>query len=103
MDITCEVKMLRHQKNEFTMSVRNHTATVICKNKREGKQRASQAILQVRQEKLKHTFLGFLFLALVVTLSKLGDSEDKVFALTVILTFVYLIIVDLTSVNITKR
>ncbi|XP_044741580.1 microprocessor complex subunit DGCR8 [Chrysoperla carnea] len=37
---------LKHQKNEFTMTVGKHKATVICKNKRDGKQRASQAILQ---------------------------------------------------------
>ncbi|XP_018572010.1 microprocessor complex subunit DGCR8 [Anoplophora glabripennis] len=38
----------RHQGkgNEFTMTVGKHTATVACKNKRDGKQRASQAILQ---------------------------------------------------------
>lgn len=36
----------KHQGNEFTMSVGKHTATVLCKNKRDGKQRASQAILQ---------------------------------------------------------
>ncbi|KAJ8927624.1 hypothetical protein NQ314_019885, partial [Rhamnusium bicolor] len=36
----------KHQGNEFTMKVGKHTATVACKNKRDGKQRASQAILQ---------------------------------------------------------
>lgn len=36
----------KHQGNEFTMSVAKHTVTVQCKNKRDGKQRASQAILQ---------------------------------------------------------
>lgn len=46
MHIKYEVNTLRHQKNEFTMSVGRHTAKVICKNKRDGKQRASQAILQ---------------------------------------------------------
>lgn len=47
IDIKYQVNTLRHQKNEFKMSVGNHSATVICKNKREGKQRASQSILQV--------------------------------------------------------
>lgn len=37
----------RHKLNEFTMTVGKHTKTVICRNKREGKQMASQAILQV--------------------------------------------------------
>ena len=46
IDIKYQVNTLRHQKNEFKMSVGNHSATVICKNKREGKQRASQSILQ---------------------------------------------------------
>lgn len=40
------MKLLKHQKNEYKMKVSNHEATVICKNKREGKQRAAQAILQ---------------------------------------------------------
>ncbi|XP_022901035.2 microprocessor complex subunit DGCR8 [Onthophagus taurus] len=46
MKISYEGHTLKHQKNEFMMTVGKHTATVICKNKRDGKQRASQAILQ---------------------------------------------------------
>ncbi|GFG37253.1 hypothetical protein Cfor_10946 [Coptotermes formosanus] len=46
MHIKYEVNTLRHQKNEFTMTVGRHKAKVICKNKRAGKQRASQSILQ---------------------------------------------------------
>lgn len=45
-DIKYEINTLKHQKNQFTMTVGKHTATVICKNKRDGKQRASQGILQ---------------------------------------------------------
>lgn len=37
-----------NQKNEYTITVGKHKATVVCRNKKEGKQRASQAILQVR-------------------------------------------------------
>ncbi|XP_066248684.1 microprocessor complex subunit DGCR8 [Euwallacea similis] len=37
----------KHQGNEFTMTVGKYTTTVACKNKRDGKQRASQAILQM--------------------------------------------------------
>lgn len=44
---------LKNQKNEFTMTVGKHTATVVCRNKRDGKQRASQAILQVCPKWLK--------------------------------------------------
>ncbi|XP_014667207.1 PREDICTED: microprocessor complex subunit DGCR8-like [Priapulus caudatus] len=44
--IACEVTNNQHQKNEFTMTVGKHSAKVTCKNKREGKQRAAQAILQ---------------------------------------------------------
>ena len=44
-DIETDVKLLKHQKNEYKMKVGPHEATVICKNKREGKQRAAQAIL----------------------------------------------------------
>ncbi|XP_026468757.1 microprocessor complex subunit DGCR8 [Ctenocephalides felis] len=46
MHINYEVNTVKHQKNEFTMTVGKHVAKVICKNKRDGKQRASQAILQ---------------------------------------------------------
>lgn len=46
MHIKYEVNALRHQRNEFMMTVGRHTAKVICKNKRDGKQRASQSILQ---------------------------------------------------------
>ncbi|KAF4516864.1 hypothetical protein B566_EDAN014375 [Ephemera danica] len=46
MSINYDVNNSRHQKNEYTMTVGKHTTTVICKNKRDGKQRASQAILQ---------------------------------------------------------
>lgn len=45
--IKYEVNTAKHKKNEFTMTVGKHTAKVYCKNKRDGKQRASQAILQV--------------------------------------------------------
>lgn len=37
----------KHQGNEFTMTVGKYTTTVSCKNKRDGKQRASQSILQM--------------------------------------------------------
>lgn len=50
LHISYQGNKLKHQKNEFTMTVGKHTATVICKNKRDGKQRASQAILQVRKK-----------------------------------------------------
>ena len=43
-----EMKNLKYQKSEFCMTVGKHTATVICKNKRDGKQQAAQAILKVR-------------------------------------------------------
>lgn len=46
LQISYQGNKLKHQKNEFTMTVGKHTATVVCKNKRDGKQRASQAILQ---------------------------------------------------------
>lgn len=42
-----EVQQSRHKKNVFTMTVGKHKATVVCKNKRDGKQLASQEILQV--------------------------------------------------------
>lgn len=45
--IDYQVNTGRHKYNEFTMTVGKHKKTVICRNKREGKQIASQAILQV--------------------------------------------------------
>lgn len=48
--IDYQVNTGRHKLNEFTMTVGKHQKTVICRNKREGKQMASQAILQVSRE-----------------------------------------------------
>lgn len=45
--IDYQVNPGRNKQNEFTMTVGKHKATVTCRNKREGKQFASQAILQV--------------------------------------------------------
>ncbi|XP_069134575.1 microprocessor complex subunit DGCR8-like isoform X1 [Argopecten irradians] len=47
-DTNCkiDVKPLKHQKSEYSLTVGKRTVTVVCKNKREGKQRAAQAILQ---------------------------------------------------------
>ncbi|XP_064619288.1 microprocessor complex subunit DGCR8-like [Lineus longissimus] len=49
MDTNCNMSMksLKHQTSEFTMTVGKHSATVVCKNKREGKQLAAQSILQL--------------------------------------------------------
>lgn len=47
MEIKYSVNTLKHQRNEFTMRVGKHEATVICRNKKDGKQRAAQAILQL--------------------------------------------------------
>uniref|UniRef100_A0A0K8TAT9 Microprocessor complex subunit DGCR8 n=2 Tax=Lygus hesperus TaxID=30085 RepID=A0A0K8TAT9_LYGHE len=46
MPIDVKVNPLNRQANEFIMTVGNHRARVVCKNKKDGKQRASQAILQ---------------------------------------------------------
>lgn len=45
-EIKQEMKNMKHHRNEFIMSVGKHTASVICRNKKDGKQKASQAILQ---------------------------------------------------------
>ncbi|XP_011258527.1 microprocessor complex subunit DGCR8 [Camponotus floridanus] len=47
MHINYSVNTLKHQRNEFTMTVGKHEATVVCRNKKDGKQRAAQAILQL--------------------------------------------------------
>ncbi|XP_061189547.1 microprocessor complex subunit DGCR8-like [Saccostrea echinata] len=41
-----DVKTLKHQKSEYTLTVGKHSVTVVCKNKREGKQSAAQAMLK---------------------------------------------------------
>lgn len=46
MQIEYHGNTLKHQKNLFTMTVGSYTATVTCKNKRDGKQLAAQVILQ---------------------------------------------------------
>lgn len=48
VDINYDIETTRNKKNKFTLTVGKHKATVYCKNKREGKQLASQEILQVR-------------------------------------------------------
>nr|SVE73508.1 EOG090X04U5 [Daphnia atkinsoni] len=45
-NVKYELKTLKHQKNEVIMTVGKHTVQVPCKNKRDGKQRAAQSILQ---------------------------------------------------------
>lgn len=44
----------KHMEDEYTMIVGEHKATVICKNKRDGKQRAAQAILQALHPNIKY-------------------------------------------------
>jgi len=45
-NVKYELKTMKHQRNEVVMTVGKHTVQVACKNKRDGKQRAAQAILQ---------------------------------------------------------
>jgi microprocessor complex subunit DGCR8 len=47
IEVKYEVNTAKHKKNEYTMTVGQHVAKVYCKNKRDGKQRASQTILQL--------------------------------------------------------
>ncbi|KAH7637610.1 microprocessor complex subunit dgcr8 [Dermatophagoides farinae] len=46
MDIKTDTRIVKHHKIEFKMTAGQHEAVVICKNKREGKQRAAQKILK---------------------------------------------------------
>lgn len=50
--IQMDSKSTKHQKSLFTMRVSKHEATVRCKNKREGKQLAAQAVLQLMHPQL---------------------------------------------------
>lgn len=59
IQVKYDVNTAKHKKNEFTMTVGSHTAKVYCKNKRDGKQRASQAILQVNS--LSVTIYAIIF------------------------------------------
>lgn len=49
-----EMNSKKHKEDEYTMIVGNHKATVVCKNKRDGKQRAAQAILQALHPNITH-------------------------------------------------
>ncbi|XP_059611300.1 microprocessor complex subunit DGCR8 [Phlebotomus argentipes] len=53
VQIQYEINNVNHKKNEFKMIVGKHSASVVCKNKRDGKQRASQAILQILHPHIK--------------------------------------------------
>jgi microprocessor complex subunit DGCR8 len=50
--VQMDVHRLKHQRSEFIMKVGKHEAKVICKNKREGKQLAAQAILHLMHPQL---------------------------------------------------
>jgi microprocessor complex subunit DGCR8 len=76
-DIETDVRLVKHQKNEFIMRVGKHKATVICRNKREGKQKAAQAILQLLHPQI--TSWGSL-LRLYGRGSCKTPKEKKVFA-----------------------
>nr|UJZ92588.1 microprocessor complex subunit DGCR8 [Scaphoideus titanus] len=49
-----EMNSKKHKEDEYTMVVGDHKATVVCKNKRDGKQRAAQAILQALHPNVTH-------------------------------------------------
>lgn len=53
IQVKYEVNTAKHKKNEYTMTVGQHIAKVYCKNKRDGKQRSSQAILQMLHPHIK--------------------------------------------------
>lgn len=53
IQVKYEVNTAKHKKNEYTMTVGEHVAKVYCKNKRDGKQRSSQTILQMLHPHLK--------------------------------------------------
>ncbi|CAG0879257.1 unnamed protein product [Darwinula stevensoni] len=53
LDIKSELMTTNTRFNKFTMSVGKHSATVMCRNKREGKQMAAQKIL-----KLLHPYIN---------------------------------------------
>lgn len=54
------VQTTKNKKIEFTITVGKHSATVVCDNKRDGKQRASQAILQVTSKYYQNHILMFV-------------------------------------------
>lgn len=58
--IDYQVNTGRNKLNEFTMTVGKHKKTVICRNKRDGKQMASQAILQVKETKFFNSDYHFV-------------------------------------------
>ena len=70
-NVKYELKTMKHQRNEVVMTVGKHTVQVACKNKRDGKQRAAQAILQVHLLQLPHSSWHSLLLMLKLNCSYL--------------------------------
>lgn len=70
MTIDYQVNTTKHKKNEFTMTVGKHKVTIGCKNKREGKHRASQAILKVfiKLIFILHFLIVFFFNKIILSL-----------------------------------
>ncbi|XP_052075595.1 microprocessor complex subunit DGCR8-like [Mytilus californianus] len=73
--VKTDVTPLRHQKSEYTLTVGKHSVTIVCKNKREGKQRAAQAMLQQLHTHI--TSLGSLLRLYGQTTGKLFKDKKK--------------------------
>jgi microprocessor complex subunit DGCR8 len=56
-EIQLRTNPLKRQKHEFEMIVGKHSVKVICSNKREGKQKAAQAMIQKLHPEVRSTFL----------------------------------------------
>jgi len=52
-NITTSLTPARHKKNKFMMKVNERSVEVICRNKRDGKQMASQKLLQLLHPNVK--------------------------------------------------
>ena len=82
-DTECVIttKPLKQPNCEFTMTVGKHTATVVAKNKREGKHRAAQSILQKLHPHI-HFWGSILRLyGKAPKLDELKEAEEKVSSL----------------------
>jgi len=52
VNINCDMETIQNESDSkifyrCTMSIKEHSATAICKNKREGRQKGAQALLKV--------------------------------------------------------
>lgn len=57
---------VKHQRHQFDMDVGKHRVSVVCANKREGKQKASQAMLKKLHPNVRNFSMNWLITAIYI-------------------------------------